>query len=64
MQREDEERQCDNKLAVVLIWKPAKFCLRCQAGNDEKCLILFWIQMESIGEVAAMVIACVEREPE
>jgi hypothetical protein len=36
-QREDEEtRQCDNKLAVALIWKPAKSCIRRQAGNDEK----------------------------
>jgi hypothetical protein len=29
-QQEDEERQCDNKLAVALIWKPAKSCIRCR----------------------------------
>ena len=63
-QREDEERQCDNKLVVALIWKPAKSRTRCQAGDDEKCIILFWVQTEPIGEVAAMVIAGVERKPE
>ncbi len=59
-QREDKERQCDNKLAVALIWKPAKSCIQSQAGNDEKRLILFRVQTESIGKVAAMVIAHVE----
>ena len=49
---------------MALIWKPAKSCIRRQAGNDEKHLILFWVQTESIGEVAAMVIAHVERKPE
>jgi hypothetical protein len=27
-------------------------------------LVVVWLQMESIGEVAAMVIACIERKPE
>ena len=63
-QREDEERQCDNKLAVALIWKPAKSRIQRQTGDNEKRIILFRVQTESIGEVAAMVIAHVERKPE
>ena len=35
-----------------------------QAGDDEKRLILFRVQTELIGEVAALVIACVEHKPE
>jgi len=38
--------------------------MRRQASDDEKRLILFWVQTESIGEVAAMVIARVEHKPE
>ena len=35
-----------------------------KAGDDKKGLILFWVQTESMGEVAAVVIARIEREPE
>ena len=42
----------------------AKSRIRRQAGDNEKRLILFRVQTESIGEVAAMVIARVERKPE
>ncbi len=35
-----------------------------QAGNDEKNLIVFRVQTELIGKVAAMVIACIEHKPE
>jgi hypothetical protein len=35
-----------------------------QAGDDEKHLVVVRLQTESIGEVAAMVIARIERKPE
>jgi hypothetical protein len=35
-----------------------------QADNNEKNLVVFRVQMESIGKVAAMVIACIEHKPE
>ncbi len=35
-----------------------------QAGNGEKRLVLVRVQTESIGKVAAMVIARIERKPE
>jgi hypothetical protein len=46
---------CDTKLHV-----------QCQAGNDEKNLIYFRVQMELIliGKVAAMVMAHIEYKPE
>jgi hypothetical protein len=34
------------------------------ASDNEKRLILFRVQTESVGEVAAMVIARIERKPE
>jgi hypothetical protein len=44
---------CDTKLHV-----------QHQAGNNEKNLVVFWVQTESIGKVAAIVIACIEHKPE
>jgi len=35
-----------------------------QAGDDEKHLVLVWVQKESIGQVTAMVIARIEQTPE
>jgi hypothetical protein len=35
-----------------------------QAGDDEKHLVVVRLQTESIGEVAAMVVARIERKPE
>jgi len=35
-----------------------------KAGDDEKRLLLVWVQKESIGEVTAMVVAPIERKPE
>ncbi len=32
-----------------------------QAGDNEKRLVLVWVQKESIGQVTAMVIARIER---
>jgi hypothetical protein len=43
---------------------PAKSHIRRQAGNDEKRLVLVRVQTELIGEVAAMVVARIERNPE
>jgi hypothetical protein len=34
-----------------------------QAGNNEKNLVIVPLKTESIGKVAAMVIACTERKP-
>ncbi len=34
-----------------------------QSSNDENRLVLFLVQMESIGEVTAVVIARIERKP-
>ena len=42
----------------------AMFGIPRKAGDDKKGLILFWVQTESMGEVAAVVIALIEREPE
>ncbi len=42
----------------------AQSCIRCKAGNDEKHLIVDGFQTKSTGEVAAMVVACIERKPE
>ena len=38
--------------------------IRCEAGDDEKHLVVIGLQTESTGEVAAMVVACIERKPE
>ena len=35
-----------------------------QAGDDEKHLVLVGVQTESIGQVAAMAVARIERKPE
>ena len=35
-----------------------------QAGNDKEHLVVVWIHTDVIGEVAAMVIACIEHRPE
>ena len=35
----------------------------CQSSNDENRLVLFLVQPESIGEVTAIVIACIEPKP-
>ncbi len=42
----------------------AKSRIRCQAGDDEKRLILVGVQTEETGQVTAMVIARTERKPE
>ncbi len=42
----------------------AQFCMRCKAGNDEEHLVVVWLQTEATGEVAAVVIARIERKPE
>ena len=34
------------------------------AGNDEKHLILVWVQKDSISQVTAMVVARIEQKPE
>ena len=49
---------------MALIWKPAKSCIRRQAGNDEKHLILVGVQTEVTGQVTAMVVAHIERKSE
>ncbi len=41
-----------------------KLCEQQQAGNNDKNLVVIWIQTESIDKVAAMVIACIEHKPE
>ena len=42
----------------------AKSGIMCQAGDDEKRLVLIRFQTESIGQVTAMAVARVERKPE
>ncbi len=42
----------------------AQSCIRCEAGDDEKHLVVVGLQTESTGEVAAMVVARIERKPE
>jgi hypothetical protein len=36
----------------------------CEAGNDEKRLVLVGVQTELIGQVTAMVVARIEQKPE
>jgi hypothetical protein len=38
--------------------------IRCQAGDDEKHLVVVRLQPESTGKVAVMVVARIERKPE
>ncbi len=42
----------------------AQFCIRCKASDDKEHLIVVRLQTEATGEVAAMVIARIERKPE
>ncbi len=42
----------------------AQSCIQRKASNDKEHLVVVWLQMESTGKVAAMVIACIERKPE
>jgi hypothetical protein len=42
----------------------AKSRIRCKAGDDKEHLVVVWLQTEVIGEVKAMVIACIENKPE
>jgi hypothetical protein len=42
----------------------AKSCIRCEAGNDKKHLVVVGLQTELTGEVAAMVVARIERKAE
>jgi hypothetical protein len=42
----------------------AKSCIRRQAGNDEKRLVLVGVQTEATGQVTAMVVARIERKLE
>ncbi len=42
----------------------AQLCIRCKAGNNQKHLIVDGLQMESTGEVAALVVAHIEHKPE
>jgi hypothetical protein len=44
--------------------REAELHLQCQAGNDEKHLVVVQFQPESTGEVAFMVVARIERKPE
>ncbi len=44
--------------------REAESRIRCQAGDDEKHLVVIWLQTEPTGKVAVMVIACIERIPE
>ncbi len=38
--------------------------IQCQAGDNKKHLVVVWLQTESTGEVAVMVVARIERKPE
>jgi hypothetical protein len=42
----------------------AQSCIRCKASDDEKHLVVNGLQTELTGEVAAMVVARIERKPE
>ncbi len=42
----------------------AQLCKQCEAGNDKKHLVVDGLQPESTGEVAVMVVACIEHKPE
>ena len=41
----------------------AKLCIQRHAGNDEKHLIVFWVQTNSTGKVAAMAVAHIKQKP-
>ncbi len=38
----------------------AQSCIRCKASDGKKHLVVIGLQTESTGEVAAMVVACIE----
>jgi hypothetical protein len=42
----------------------AKSCIQCKAGNNKKHLVVVWLQMEAMGKVKPMAIACIEHKPE
>ncbi len=42
----------------------AQSCIGCKAGDDEEHLVVVWLQMEAMGEVKDMAIACIEHKPE
>ena len=42
----------------------AESCIRRKASDDKEHLVVIRLQLELIGEVAAMVIPCIERKPE
>ena len=42
----------------------AKSCIRRQAGDDEKRLVLVGVQTEATGQVTVMAVAHIERKPE
>jgi hypothetical protein len=42
----------------------AKLLIQCQAGNNEKHLVVVWLQPELTSKVAVMVVAHIERKPE
>jgi hypothetical protein len=44
--------------------REAKLRIQCQAGNDKKHLVVIWLQPESTGKVAVMVVARIEHKPE
>ena len=50
----------------VFVNPTGQILLRCQAGDDEKCLVLVGVgvQTELIGEVTALVVARIEQKPE
>jgi hypothetical protein len=42
----------------------AQSCIQCDAGDNKKHLVVVGLQAELTGEVAAMVVACIELKPE
>ncbi len=42
----------------------AQSCIRCEVGDNKKHLVVIGLQTESTGEVAAMVVARIERNLE
>jgi hypothetical protein len=44
--------------------RKAKLCIRFQASDNKKHLVVVWLQPESTGKVAVMVVAPIERKSE
>jgi hypothetical protein len=42
----------------------AKLNIWCQTGDNEKHLVVFWVQTELTGKIAAMVVAHINQKPE